>query len=836
MQYYILPHPFEENEEVIFGKTALTAGSGSDSELELTLWKQYMDSKRDIPPISRDLISSKDLNLEEKLKDVKEYEKNLNKNTLTKLVGKPKSKIYTRLGLGWSFSYLAYFALGPGAWSVANFISEDLIGHGAVSTLAKVSFCVIPGIFSTVKNIGLPIIGNLLGIGYKSSIAYRLNNIEKPLVGQKKIVNLFDSSIKGTLLRDMGTVTKSLYEKSENNEVAETLDSYIEEIGKSESYDVKDWEKKFKSLVEKAEKVVEKEDYLTWGDVEQLKEMQGNVLAHMKNDFVFAPLKLTSPETEEGEEGENKAKIKQAKNLKKFLDDPNGKKIRRRIYSTYQELQKSSTQDDLSNALTQISDDFERLFSYVSRYDFGGTTNINDRGSLKEFYYNFHVKVGKLAEKLRKGNYGAGYEGINSKELKFKMNKHKLIRDLEYETDMLLQQAKHKHPKHFMNQFRTKVGKMGVATSALVLASIMALSGVHIIKPHQYLQQHIYEIGYKGKFIGEKADTLEFEDKGLPLPGKNKLFLTMPRPFKTTYKVDMQKEYDVDVFYPIREFSPEKLMAKIKDFWAGDFGQGYEGINFNVKFKVKDAWKTFNGDGKGELRLEQLISNVVQEQIEEKNKEFRENLHKQDNKTEYIEVTKHMMEMVKSGSFKEKIPTLIYPSPFSRMSYGTVHERYTLGFEYLQNRLEDLEKKPDSDEEWQAYISDFMGFIEGEDQRILEETRSEMEDIRLNTLEFKRLIDDIEGNYGEIMEKYPSLISNLYQYALNDYLSTGTMDIIKQKYQSGEEDFLTEGILERLQEDETLNKLVEITEVERSTKSLMGMKINSYIKKTKDLF
>ena len=153
------------------------------------------------------------------------------------------------------------------------------------------------------------------------------------------------------------------------------------------------------------------------------------------------------------------------------------------------------------------------------------------------------------------------------------MNKKTIIENLEYETELLLnKKAKHKKIRGLVEKTKTILGKWGYLTAVGTMVLGMGISSIHVIKPSEYLQLHIREFGYQNQIVGERSDTIEYLDEGLLLPGKLKLFFTMPAPLTLAYPVDTEKIYDIDSFYVLRESSSESLSGKIKDFWAGQMG------------------------------------------------------------------------------------------------------------------------------------------------------------------------------------------------------------------------------------------------------------------------
>ncbi|MCK5043903.1 hypothetical protein KAR52_02790 [Candidatus Pacearchaeota archaeon] len=390
-----MPHPFKENEDVLFGKVGF-AGNGTNFDLEHSIWKQYHDSEKNIPNIKRTIISGKEISKENLENLVGEYEKGLNKNSLDK-ISKDKFNVYARLGAGLSISYLLYFHTPDSIMGGINQFAE-FIGDPFITGLARVSLCAIPAVFSVVKNVGIPVVGNLIGAGKKRSKIYRLHNKEKTLQGENKFISLFDSPVKDVVIKDMYEVANNIGTKSNNNNIIKTLRSYIKNIEVDDSPNVDKWKIKFNDLTKSAEQ----DEQFPWGEIEQLKDMQKNVLGHMENNFRFASLEVITPDSDEqGKE----AYIKQAQNLREFLRNPASQKIRKRLYTTYKELKNSDSKEKLLGYMTSLTKDFEKLYGYVARHDFGDSTNQNDRGSLKEFYYHFYVKFGKTTEKLRKEAY-----------------------------------------------------------------------------------------------------------------------------------------------------------------------------------------------------------------------------------------------------------------------------------------------------------------------------------------------------------------------------------------------------------------------------------------------
>lgn len=419
------------------------------------------------------------------------------------------------------------------------------------------------------------------------------------------------------------------------------------------------------------------------------------------------------------------------------------------------------------------------------------------------------------------------------------MRKKTIVENLAYETELLLnQKVRHKKATNLAEKIKTILGKWGYLTAAGTMALGMGISSVHVIKPSEYLQLHIREFGYQNQIVGERSDTIEYSDEGILLPGKLKLFFTMPAPLTLAYPIDTEKVYDVNSFLLLRESSSESFLGKIKNFWAGQMAMGYEGINFNVEFKVKDGWKTFNEDGKGNLRLEQIIGAIVQENADEKTKEFNDDIYKEEKvnseemKIKRIEIIKQMSAMINDQKFKDKISAMIYPSPFNRLSYGSVYERYSQGFEYLKSKLDEMEKqKTPGQDKWRLYLKDFRGFIEGEDEQIKEAIKEDVAKIRLHPLEFKRLIGDIEKNYNELFAEYPSLISNFYEYAKQEYITVQEIKSVNEN----KDDLVSEGLLKKLQGDKTLSQLVDIIKIKKSVKKLEGLQINNYSQRSLNL-
>jgi len=364
-------------------------------------------------------------------------------------------------------------------------------------------------------------------------------------------------------------------------------------------------------------------------------------------------------------------------------------------------------------------------------------------------------------------------------------------------------------------------GKVAKTMAVALLAGTMMASNVHTISPTEYLSLHIKQIGYKQQMFGDKLETINYEDASFKI-GNKKIVWVMPKPLVNVYKVDTSKIYEVDSFYPMREYIPKNLWSKFRNFWAGQYGMGYEGINFNIDYKVKEGWKTFNADGKGQLRLEQILASKIGEHIEQQSKEFRESIYK-GTKEEQIKVTKHLSKMLKEGKFKKKLSPLIYPSIFNRISYGSTYERYSLGMEYLEALAEEKN------------LNELAEFIGNESKKLEDAVKSELHDVRLNPLEFKRLLNNIDKNYYELLKKYPELVMNLYHYSLQDYMQEQTMNMIKETYKEGKEDILTKGLLEKLQADEDLAKLIEIKGIEKTIKSYVGIALNNYVNRAKDL-
>ena len=163
MKYYLLPHPFKENENVIFGNL----------DIDKKVWDDFNNPKSNIPIVERTVIATKEINNLEAL--VKDYEKNFNKKNLD-LFSKAKFNIYSNLGVALSASYLLYYCTPE---SVTNIVNNSLgfIGDPFIGTLAKVSLCAIPAAFSLATTVGIPVVGNLLGIGTKNSKVYKLNDV-----------------------------------------------------------------------------------------------------------------------------------------------------------------------------------------------------------------------------------------------------------------------------------------------------------------------------------------------------------------------------------------------------------------------------------------------------------------------------------------------------------------------------------------------------------------------------------------------------------------------------------------------------------------------------------
>jgi len=378
----------------------------------------------------------------------------------------------------------------------------------------------------------------------------------------------------------------------------------------------------------------------------------------------------------------------------------------------------------------------------------------------------------------------------------------------------------------FMNvKQKSKIGsflksKLGRIMSIVILGGTMMLSNVHTINPSEYLSLHIKQPGYK-QMIGDRHQIINYDDVSFKI-GNKKIVWNLPKPVVTVYKTDMNKVYDVNAFYPMKEYIPKNPWNKFRNFWAGQYGMGYEGINFNVGYVVKESWKTFNADGKGELRLEQMLLSKIMEHMEEQSKEFRENIYK-GTPEERIKITKHLSKMFKEGKFKDKLTPLIYPSVFNRLSYGSTYERYSLGMEYLKSIAESKN------------LDEVVNLVEAENEKLKGLVKKEMEDIKLNPLEFKRLISDIEKNYYELLNKYPELIMNLYHYSLQDYIQEQTFEMIRQTYEVGKEDILTKGLLEKLQKDEDLSKIIEVRGIEKTIKSYCGIALNNHLNRTKKL-
>ena len=393
MKYYLMPHPFKEDEDVIWGKVNFS-NNGTDFGVEHSLWGQYCNSKKDIPVLQRTVISGKEISSDKLENLVNDYEISTSKNDLAE-IAKRKMILYTRLGASFAVSGLIYFCTPDSVVEAVNKVSE-ILGNQSVEGLARAVIAAIPATFSVVKNIGIPLVGSLVGAGRKRSIIYKLKNAEKPLRGPNKIISLFDSSVKERLIEDMYELSEIIKKKSENKRIIENFEAYIEEIKKTEeSYDVTAWIKKFDYLIKEAQ-----DEQLPWGEVEQLKDMKKNILSHMKNNFIFAPLKLITPNLNDKDEEEL---IKQAKNLKSFMENPRSRKTRETIYEAYKKLKETESAEGSLTYLNLIVNRLERLSGDIARLDFGDTTNRNDMGDLRDFYYNLYVKFGISAEGLRRG-------------------------------------------------------------------------------------------------------------------------------------------------------------------------------------------------------------------------------------------------------------------------------------------------------------------------------------------------------------------------------------------------------------------------------------------------
>jgi len=352
MKYYLLPHPFKQNENVIFG----------DLKIDKRVWEDFNNPKSNIPIVKREIIVAKNYarSTEDLESLVKDYENSLNKKQAD-LISRAKFNAYSDLGIGLSASYLLYYCIPEPAMNLINNFLQ-VIGDPYVGTMAKISLCAIPAVFSIVKNVGIPF-GDVLGIGRKRSKIYKLNELEKPYKEKKRLINLFGLDIKEKLVKDISDLAGQFKGTETKKELLNLNSGYAF----SDSH--------LNKVIETAEK-----ENLPYGKIQQLIDMKEDITAHRENNFKFAPLKVVYSG-------------KQADNLESFLNK--SKKLREKIIIEYKTITNTNT-------ITNITNDLEKLFGMVSRYDFGDTNNINDRGFLKEFYYGLYILMGSENEKILK--------------------------------------------------------------------------------------------------------------------------------------------------------------------------------------------------------------------------------------------------------------------------------------------------------------------------------------------------------------------------------------------------------------------------------------------------
>lgn len=814
IKYYTMPHPFKRDVDVLFT---------DDSDLKqniYSIYDRYKSPSENIPLVDRVLITPAEQDFGEAEKRVIKYENKLNTNARDE-IRKAKFNSFARFGTALAISYGLFYA-PIGVVDLVNGMS-GFIGHQSLVTYSKVAFSCIPALFSLRKHFGLG------WFGRKESKMYMLNQLEAPLKEEDKLMAHFGSSTKGTILKDMDDVVNQLKTENTDEQITGKLEEMIKDLKGSEHYDLEGFGKKFDELLEECDKI-----NLHFSRRQQLKDMAEDIMLQMAYKLRFAPLKIVSPSTKPQNimSPYYSAYVKQSENLKAFLENPQTKKIHEKLYEDY-ELMKDSkaSKEQKGEALKRMTRSFEALFSIVSRYDFGDSTNQNDRGNLRKFYDRFYVDIGKLSESFRKGK---------------EKNIEKLVNELEYRTEMVLKEpVKHQRGKHFSGKTKSFFGgglKRGLALSLGILMAYATLAGTCVIKPGEYVIRHVREPGYKG-LIGERVSIVNYEDVDLKIPYYDgKVVFNLPKPLVSSHVIDRAKSYETDVFYILSEYKPQKIYPRLINMFAGDFGQGIQGLNLKVKFKVKDGWAEFDYDGRGKDRLSLLMSKMVEENLAKNMQDFQQNIYKSENKEDAKKLEKHFEKRFKDGTVSKWIVMMLYPSAYNQMRYGSTYERYAGGLEvmkgeYLDKAVEQYieeKAKEDPNFQWSPELTKWKGFVDAQMKKIEKEVETTYGDLRADPLKIKRLVKNPEKHFQDLTN-LETLFQNIRHFIISDYITSETMNQLEASVKEGKELAVTKDLLQRLQEDEFLKKLIEIEGFEVSVKSYTGTDQMNYMKKFENL-
>ena len=776
LEYIKVPHPLKRGEFII---------AGDDYKFQKILYKLYPFFKSpeyNLPRIERKVFVPfrESITPEEIEKEVVLYEKKVIKD-FKKEKYLRILKSWIRIGLSLASSYLIWTILWRLPWlysaidkcfrAVGDFLSPYAIAVMILSpTIASFYYAL------TGKN-SLP----------------KLYKALKPF----KVYESFGKESSSRFLFDIRKLRENLKTKvGKKHPVIEKINSLEDILSR------KEWDK-IKDTLQSLLDLVSFDPHFPWSERKNIIAMTKDILYHLENKFIFAPLKIISPSNNKSGSLKDEQKLF---SLENFFSSAEFNTTREKIVTNYLSLSHASIKSQRIKFTQDISSFFQKMVFLSSRLHLGQTPLPYERGTiLKDLYHNLFVTFGKVCYFLRKRKCG----NFSSSRIIKKMQKN-LKSTFE---------LGEKNTPHILLQIAAKPA-VGFLISLGVLALFAAPTGFHLIFPDEVAIIHNYRFSYQG-FLGEEVKVKDYFSFPTTLGLQNlKLFWEVPKPFCFVHNINLKKTYSGKVFIILQEVEPSGILDRFFHLFREEWGKGYTGLNLQFTYKIHnpELWAMYDYDGKGKERLSRDLEPYTLQYIEKKKQDYKENLYRENP----AEIDSHFKKCLAQGKVKEWIRRFLYPSLLDTYRVGSMYERYLAGLRWLKEhpRMRD-------NPQWQK-------FVEHEIKNIEKLNRVENEKLIFRPLKVKKIMKN--PKIADI-QAYENLYRTIHYLVVEDLVNEKITEEIKNSDEKKEESYLTEGIVDWIRQNSQIENLtgIRIISVKPSLKKVSALEWQNELRKRQNL-
>jgi len=754
---------------------------GNDYNFQRTLqqvYPLYNNPRNNLPRIQRKLFSPFSLDQERLKKEVNQYESNLVKRRRGE-ANLRLTKAWARLGVCFASSYLIWTIL----WSLPWLYSTIDAAFRAIGDFLSPYAVVIMILAPSIAALYFALTG-------KNSL-WRICRGVKPL----ELCSQLGKDHTSRFIQDIKKLDRNIRKKiGRTHPVNQEIENLVKNLQNRE------WDKIKDNLQILLDRVAE-DPYFPWGEKENIKAMVEDVLYHLKNRFRFAPLRILSPDEEELLPAE-KLKLTE---LSQFFSSSQFIHLQEEIISRFDSLKRASSTEERIRLSGEISLLFQRTVFLSSRYHLGDSFLPYERGIiLKDLYYHLFVTFGKMSYFLRRkkpGNLGSA----------------RLVKKTIRKIELFLNHEKKEDKFGLLKLLSNPAG--GIVLSLGILIGVMLLTGFHLLNPEEFSIIHWHRFAYQG-FLGEEVVVRDFSHPAIFTWKGGKLFWYPPKPFAFVHNVNLNKTYHVDVFMILKEIEPSGIVDRFFHLFREEWGRGYSGINLRFVYRIvkPELWARYDYDGRGGERLSRDLESYILQYTEKTREEYRRKLYTE----EPEKLESHFKRCLAQGKISEWIRRFLYPSIFDTYRTGSIYERYLTGLRWLQEHPR-MRDKP----EWRE-------FVEHEIKNIEKLVRQENKTLISRPLEVKKIIKSptLSG-----LHRYENLYRTLTYLVVEDLINERILQEVKTSAITDPPDPVTGGIVEWLQQNCELQKLIgiKITGIERSVREVSALGWQNELRKRENL-